>query len=56
MQQPHIIQYHEAFEFNGQVCIKMELAADDLLQHRDARKGGRNAFFQSLQCIRAIGR
>ncbi|KAL8969816.1 MAG: hypothetical protein Q9197_004145 [Variospora fuerteventurae] len=53
---PNIIQYQGAFEFNGQVCLKMELAANDLLSHRDARKKSNQAPFLSLQCIRSVGR
>ena len=56
IQQSNIIQYHEAFEFNGQICIKMELAANDLLKHRDAKKGNKQTFFLSLRCIRSVGR
>ncbi|KAL9013854.1 MAG: hypothetical protein Q9173_001478 [Seirophora scorigena] len=53
---PNIIQYQGAFEFNGHVCLKMELAANDLLSHRDARKQSNQAPFLSLQCIRSVGR
>ncbi|KAL8647399.1 MAG: hypothetical protein Q9210_005583 [Variospora velana] len=53
---PNIIHYQGAFEFNGQVCLKMELAANDLLSHRDARNDGKQAPFLSLQCIRSVGR
>ncbi|KAL8912005.1 MAG: hypothetical protein Q9171_002918 [Xanthocarpia ochracea] len=53
---PNIIQYYGAFEFNGQVCLKMELAANDLLSYRDARKNSQHAPFLSLQCIRFVGR
>ncbi|KAL8937412.1 MAG: hypothetical protein Q9211_003699 [Gyalolechia sp. 1 TL-2023] len=53
---PNIIQYHEAFEVKGQICIKMELAANDLPKHLDARRPNTRKPFLSLQCVRSVGR
>ncbi|KAL8903400.1 MAG: hypothetical protein Q9207_003946 [Kuettlingeria erythrocarpa] len=53
---PNIIQYYGAFEFDGQVCLKMELAANDLRSHQKARKDSKQAPFLTLQCIRSVGR
>ena len=53
----NIIQYHEAFRLpNGNICIVMELAVNDLLTHLKARKVGRRKLPLSLQAIRAIAR
>ncbi|KAL9119085.1 MAG: hypothetical protein Q9187_004361 [Circinaria calcarea] len=53
---PNIIQYHDAFAFKGQACIVMELAANDLLKHRDARKHDKRRSFLSSPCVRSVGR
>ncbi|MCJ1249584.1 hypothetical protein MMC30_006810 [Trapelia coarctata] len=46
---PNIIEYREQFTFHGKLCIVMELAANDLSQHRKARNAP-----LSLHCIRHI--
>ncbi|KAL9030608.1 MAG: hypothetical protein Q9196_001289 [Gyalolechia fulgens] len=56
LKEPNIIQYHEAFEVKGQICIKMELAANDLPKHLDARRPNTRKPFLSLQCVRSVGR
>ena len=51
----NIIQYYEAFRLpNGNICIVMELAVNDLLTHLEARRRGRRKFHLSLQAIRAM--
>ena len=51
----NIIQYHEAFRLpNGNICIVMELAVNDLGTHLKARKRGRSKFYLSLRCIRSV--
>ncbi|KAL9118127.1 MAG: hypothetical protein Q9187_005332, partial [Circinaria calcarea] len=56
MQKPNIIRYYDAFEFKGQICIKMELAVNDLLKHLNARKGNGRTSFLPLRCICSVGR
>ncbi|KAL9027803.1 MAG: hypothetical protein Q9196_003724 [Gyalolechia fulgens] len=52
----NIIQYDRAFKLaNGQICIVMELAVNDLVTHQKARKNGRRKAWFSLQCIQSIG-
>ena len=40
--------------YKGHICIIMELAANDLLKHRDARKGGRRTSYLPMRCVRSI--
>ncbi|MCJ1242374.1 hypothetical protein MMC14_010382 [Varicellaria rhodocarpa] len=56
LQKPNIIQYYDAFTFKDQICIVMELAVNDLLKHRDARKRHGRKSCLTLACIQSIGR
>ncbi|MCJ1474594.1 NUAK SNF1-like kinase 1 [Lambiella insularis] len=50
---PNIVEYRNAFRFNGKICMIMELAATDLDKYIDIRKRSRKSYL-SLRCIRHI--
>lgn len=56
MWQPNIIKCEGAFETSGQICIIMELAANDLRTHLDARKSNRSSSNLPLRSVQSISR
>jgi hypothetical protein len=56
IEKENIIKYERAFKLpTGQICIVMELAANDLYTHLEARKNSKRRPYLSLGCIQSIG-